>query len=146
MKIRVEHAEHAENEVILCCKELNEEMLEILALLRERSVRLVGYKNGESHILPPGDIYYAEAVDGRIFLYTANLVLETFQSLVLLQERYVDAGFLRIGKSQLVNLYHVVRLKSLTNSRVEITLQNEERLIVSRHYVQSLKEKLGMLE
>ncbi|NLB79482.1 MAG: LytTR family transcriptional regulator [Clostridiaceae bacterium] len=53
---------------------------------------------------------------------------------------------LRIGKSQLCNLYHVAKLKSLPNSRLEITLKNKERLIASRHYSQNLKEMLGVLE
>ncbi|MEL7610381.1 MAG: LytTR family transcriptional regulator DNA-binding domain-containing protein [Bacillota bacterium] len=45
-----------------------------------------------------------------------------------------------------MNLYHVSKLKSLPNSRIGITLKNGENLIVSRHYIQDLKEKLGMPE
>lgn len=145
MKIRVEHGECEENEVVLRCKELDDEMLEVLSLLRERSARLAAHKDGETHMLQPADLYYAEAVDGRTFLYTAEMVLETGYSLSRLEALYGDAGLLRIGKSQLVNLYRVASLRSLPNSRVEVTLQNGERLVVSRHYTQSLKEKLGLL-
>lgn len=146
MKILVEHGDYEENEVILRCKDLNSEMLEILHILRERSARLTAYKDGETHMLLPADIYYAEAVEGKTFLYTQNMVLETAASLSALQDNHSEAGFIRIGKSQLVNLHHVAKLKSLPNSRIEITLQSAEKLIVSRHYVQNLKEKLGMLE
>ncbi len=146
MKIRVEHGDFLENEIILRCGQLDDEMMEVLALLRERSAKIACFKDGEIHFLLPGDIFYAEAVDGKIFLYTADLVLQTHQSLAALLDRHEEAGLLRIGKSQLCNLYHVAKLKSLPNSRVEITLKNHERLIVSRHYVQSLKERLGILE
>lgn len=146
MKIRVEHGEFPENEVVLRCKELDDEMLEVLALLHERSARIACFKDGETHFLLPGEVFYAEAVDGKTFLYTSNLILETHQSLSALHNRHEEAGLMRIGKSQLCNLYHVAKLKSLPNSRVEITLKNSERLIVSRHYVQSLKERLGILE
>ena len=146
MKIRVEHGEYEENELVLHCRELDDECLSILALLRERSAKLVAFKEGETYMVNPGDICYAESVDGKTFLYTTDMVLESGQSLATLRERHESAGLIRIGKSQLVNLYHVGTLKSLPNSRIEITLKNNERLIASRHYVQNLKEKLGLLE
>ncbi|MDL2327821.1 LytTR family transcriptional regulator DNA-binding domain-containing protein [Ruminococcaceae bacterium OttesenSCG-928-A11] len=146
MRIRVEHGEFDENEVVLRCKELDDEMLEVLALLRERTAKLAAYKDGETHMLQPADIFYAEAVEGKTFVYTLDMVLEAAQSLAQLEDRHGEAGLLRIGKSQLVNLYHVAKLRSMPNSRIEITLNNNERLIVSRHYIQNLKDKLGMLE
>lgn len=146
MRIRVEHGDFEENQLILQCRELDEEMLEVLSLLRERSSKLTAQKDGETHLLKPDEICYAESVDGRNFLYTPDAVLETRQSLAQLLDDYGEMGFFRIGKSQLVNLYHVAKLKSLPNSRIEITLKNGENLIVSRHYIQNLKEKLGMLE
>ncbi|MDL2287931.1 LytTR family transcriptional regulator DNA-binding domain-containing protein [Oscillospiraceae bacterium OttesenSCG-928-F05] len=145
MKILVEHGDFEENEVLLRCRQLDEEMLEVLALLRERSAKLVAFQDGEAHMLEPREIFYAEAVDSRIFLYTAGAVLETHQSLAALQDAHSNAGFIRIGKSQLCNLHHVAKLKSLPNSRIELTLKNGEQLVASRHYVQTLKEKLGML-
>jgi len=146
MKIRVEHGEFPENEIVLRCKELDEEMMEVLALLRERSAKIICFKDGENHFLLPGDILYAEAVDGRIFIYTSDAVYETHQSLSALLNKHEEVGLVRIGKAQLCNLYHVARLKSLPNSRIEITLKNNERLIASRHYAQNLKEMLGLLE
>ena len=146
MKIRVEHGEFEENELVLRCRELDDEMLEVLAVLRERTAKLTGYRDGETHLLQPGDVFYAEAVDGKTFLYTVDAVLETHQSLLALQEAHGEAGLLRIGKSQLCNLHHVAKLKSLPNSRIEITLDNGEKLIVSRRYIQDLEEKLGMTD
>lgn len=145
VKIRVEHGDYDENEIILRCRELDDEMMEVLAILRERSAKLVGYIDGEAHILPPGDILFADAVDGKTFLYTQAAVLQTHKSLAGLQEAYEETGLIRISKSQLCNLHHVSKLKSLPNSRIEVTLKNGERLIVSRHYIQNLKEKLGIL-
>lgn len=146
MKIRVEHGDYKENEIVLHCKELDEEMLEVLSLLRERLTKLAAHKDGEVHMLHPSDIFYAETVDGKTFLYTVDMVLETHHSLAKLEDLHNDTGLLRIGKSQLVNLFHVAKLRSMPNSRIEITLKNSEKLIVSRHYIHVLKEKLGMLE
>lgn len=144
MKIHVEHGDFEENEIILRCKELDGEILEILSLLRERSANLIAYQNGEAHRLQPGDILFAETVDGKTFLYTSSQVLESHQSLAGLENAYRELGFIRIGKSQLCNLFHVAKLKSIPNSRIEITLKNGEKLIASRHYTQNLKERLDM--
>ncbi|MDL2205679.1 LytTR family transcriptional regulator DNA-binding domain-containing protein [Eubacteriales bacterium OttesenSCG-928-N13] len=146
MKIRVEHVDFEENEIILRCRELDDEMLEVLAVLRERSAKLAGFKDGETHLMQPSDVLFAEAVDGKTFLYTTDAVLETHRSLFSLQEAYGETGLLRISKSQLCNLHHVAKLKSLPNSRIEITLDNAERLIVSRRYIQDLEEKLGVAD
>lgn len=144
MKIRVEHVPIEENEVVLRCKELDEEMLEIVSLLRERIAKLAVYKDGETHMLTPADILYAESVDGKTFICTKENVYDTAGSLTQLEAAYEGTGMLRISKSQIVNLYKVESLKSLPNSRVQIVLQNGERLVVSRHYVQALKTKLGI--
>ena len=146
MKIRVEHGSFDEAELVLRCRELDDECLAILALLRERDARIIAFKDGETRMLGPENVCYAESVDGKTFLYTEGDVLESGQSLTALQERHERVGLIRIGKSQLVNLHHVDTLRSLPNSRIGITLKNGERLIASRHYVQSLKEKLGLLE
>ena len=86
MKIRVEHGDFEENEIVLCCKELDGEMLAVLGMLREFSQKLVAYHEDEAHMLHPGDIYYAEAVEGKTFLYTAGMVLQASQSLAFLQD------------------------------------------------------------
>lgn len=145
MKIRVEKGAFDESEVVLRCKELDNEMSEILTLLQARLTKLIAFLDGDTYMLAPGDICYAEAVDGKTFLYTTDRVLQIDQSLVALQNSHEKSGFLRISKSQLVNLYHVARLRSMPNSRIEITLKTGEKLIVSRHYIYNMKDKLGLL-
>ncbi|MGG0720544.1 LytTR family DNA-binding domain-containing protein [Robertmurraya massiliosenegalensis] len=144
MKIKVEHTESGDNEIILRCKELDDEMLEILSLLRDRTLKIVAKKEGEVFMLLPNQVFYVEAVDGNTFLYTEEFVFETHETLSQLEMRYEDTGFIRIGKSQLMNLHHVEKIKSLINSRIEVTLKNGEMLIVSRRYKQVLLNRLGI--
>jgi len=144
MKIRVEHRPGDENEVVLRCESLDEEMLGVLALLGERTVRLQASKDGETYMLPPDDVFYADAVDNRTFLYTKDAVYETNRSLAELESRCAKFGYVRIGKSQVVNLRHIDRLKSFPDRRIELTLPTGERLIVSRHYRRAFAEKLGI--
>lgn len=144
MKITVEHRPGAENEIVLRCAAVDEEMLEVLSLLKNRVERIAAEKDGALFLLQPRQVYYAEAVDDRVFLYTADAVFAARQTLSQLELRYAELGFLRVGKSQLVNLHHVKSLKRLVNSRIELTLATGERLIVSRHYIPALKARLNV--
>lgn len=145
MKIRVEHGDFEENEIVLNCKILDDEMLEVLSLIKERFTKLTVEKDGETHVIAPNSIYYVESVDGKTFVYTADMVLESTYILNHFQIAYENVGLIRINKSQIVNLYHVEKLKSLPNSKIEITIKGGEKMIVSRHYIQNLKERIGML-
>jgi DNA-binding LytR/AlgR family response regulator len=144
MKILVEHRPGEENEIILRCETLDDEMLEVLALLKERSAKITARKDGEAFMLLPGSVYYVDAVDNKTFVYTKDDVYETPHSLFELERRYQSAGCIRIGKSQVVNVRQIEQLKSLPDRRIEITLLSGERLIVSRHYREFFQEKIGM--
>ena len=41
-------------------------------------------------------------------------------------------------------LHHIRSLKSRTGGRIEASLENGERLVVSRHYAPLLRERLGL--
>lgn len=144
LRIQVEHHQGGENEVILRCEKLDEEMLEILAFLKDRSTKIAASKEGEIFVFSPDEIYYAEAVDARTFLYTKDHVYDSQLSLAELELRYGDMGMLRIAKSQVVNFRHIKKLKSLPDRRIILTLASGEKMIVSRHYKQALVEKLGI--
>ena len=45
----------------------------------------------------------------------------------------------------LIHILHRIRsLKSRTGGRIEASLENGERLVVSRHYAPLLRERLGL--
>jgi DNA-binding LytR/AlgR family response regulator len=144
VKITIEHVPCGENEVILKCSELDAEMLEILSFLRKSMPKIAAKKDGSLVLLSSNEIFYVDSVDSRSFLYTKEDVLESNETLTSLEEKFSDAGLVRIGKSQLVNLHHVRRLKSILYSRIEITLESGDKLIVSRHYAQAFKHRLGV--
>ncbi len=146
LKITVEHVDCEENEIVLRCKSVDDEILEILSILKEQTLKLPAKRDGNVTMLTPREILYADAVDNKVFLYTNDSVYETSETLHLIESKFINFGFLRIGKSQVVNLQHVRNLKNLLNSRVELTLNNSEKLIVSRHYAQLLKNTLGLYD
>lgn len=145
MKITVEHAPVQENEIILRCPQLDEEMLGVLSLLRSGIQRLcVWDESRTAALLAPDQVVYCETVEDRIFVYTGQAMYHTALSLGELESRYGALGFCRVGKSTVVNLHHIRSLKSCAAGRIEAALETGERLVVSRHYAPLLRERLGL--
>ncbi|EDS72408.1 LytTr DNA-binding domain protein [Anaerofustis stercorihominis DSM 17244] len=146
LKITVEHIKEGENEIILKCKKLDEEMLEILELLKERSFKIPAKTDEGIYMAEPNEIYYIETIEGKTFIYTKDVVIKVNFSLIELETKYMSFGFTRINKSQIVNIYYIKSLKALINSKIKLTLKSDEQLILSRHYNFRLKENLGILK
>ena len=145
MKITVEHCDTPENEVILRCRELDEEMLHILALLRSGMQSLCAFtEDRETVFLSPQEVLYAESVEERTWLYCERAVWRTALSLSELEARYEALGFCRVSRSMVVNLPGIRQLKSCAGSRIEATMRNGEKVMISRHYGPLLRERLGM--
>lgn len=144
MKITVEQTTTGENEVILKYRELDREMQDVLHFLQHSSAKILAQKDKETFLLQPHEVYFVESVDNRVFLYTKEHVLEVQEPLASFEHKYEHAGLVRIGKSQLVNLHRIKKLKSVLNSRIEVTLESGDKLIVSRHYARSFKSRLGL--
>ena len=145
MKITVEHCDTPENEVILRCRELDEEMLHILALLRSGMQSLCAFtEERETVLLSPQEVLYAESVEERTWLYCERAVWRTALSLSELEARYEALGFCRVSRSMVVNLHGIRQLKSCAGSRIEATMRSGEKVMISRHYGPLLWERLGM--
>ena len=145
MKITVEHRDVPENEIVLRCRELDDEMLHVLSLLRSGMQTICGWTEDKQMVfLRPGEVLYAESVDNRTWLYCEDTVRRTALTLAELEERWAATGLLRCGKSCVVNLYAIRRLRSCGGGRIEATLSTGEKIMISRHYAPALREKLGM--
>lgn len=145
MKITVERAPAAENEVILRCAALDGEMLHVLSLLRSGLQKLCVWDDGrELVLLSPDQVVYCESVEERTFVYAAKAIYQTALSLAELEGRYAGAGFCRVSKSAVANLHQIHSLKSRPAGRIEATLETGEKLLVSRHYAPLLRERLGL--
>ncbi len=145
MKITVEHGPVTENEIILRCAELDEEMLGVLSLLNSGMRKLCAWdQDREMVLLVPGEVLYAETVEERTYLYTAERVLRTALALGELESRYEALGFCRVSRTMVVNLHGIRSLKNCGAGRIEAVMKSGEKILISRHYAPLLRERLGM--
>ena len=145
MKIEIIQNESiSETEVTIKAKCLNEELSEIISCLSLIGNTVAGSKDGVVSFILLRDIYYFESVDNKTFFYTKDDVYEIKSRLYELEEKLSNTSFVRISKSTIANLKKLRSIKRARGSRLEADLVNGEKLIVSRQYVNDIKNKLGV--
>lgn len=144
VKITLEPQEPgAQTEVIIRCAQVNDSHVQrLIALLELQNQRIVATNGDETVLLAPTEVLYCEAVDSNVFVYLNSAVYKTPTSLAQLEQSFADVGFFRCGKSMIVNLCGIASLKSGTNGRITVTLQSQEKILVSRHYAGAMRERL----
>ena len=145
MKITIEEPRAGEEEqIIIKCRQIPLELLRLLNSLKSQERALIAYIDNEIHKVIPSDIYYIETVDNKTFLYSKSNVYESKQKLYELEETLTGGDFMRISKSVIVNLSKIKSLVPILHSRLEAVMINNEKVIISRHYVNELKIKFGI--
>lgn len=124
--------------------EMSEKLEHVITILKEEEHFLMGEENGALYKIPFCQLLYIEVVDKKSFLYTAEQVCYSAEKLYQLEERLRPHNFIRVGKSQLLNIEAIRSVSPTLSGRFEATLTNGELIPVSRKYVPDLKRGLGM--
>lgn len=145
LKIQVyESSMHEETEIIIKCQTITEEIEKIMAMLRVFDLKLTGVREKETYILEAPKILYIDTVDKKTFFYTSDAVYETPLKLYELEEQLVAHDFFRASKSCIINFNQIRALKPDIDGRILVTMNNGEKLMVSRQYALIIKQKLGV--
>lgn len=145
MKITIDERKTAQDvEVTIVCARADRRVLDLAARLRMLDRKVTGTADDRTRVLSAEDVLFIESVDKRTFIYTADEVLETSLRLYETEERLADCDFLRIAKGCIVNFRAITALKPDVNGRIVATLENGERVVISRQYAPVVKSKLGL--
>ena len=131
-------------EVVINCPQMSDEIQKLISVLHSFDKKLLGTKDKQKHIIDCADIFYFDMVDNHNFIYTENDIFETALKLHEIEEMFSNAVFFRITKSQIVNIAKIRSLCPDIGGRIDLTLKNSEKLIVSRQYSKLFKERLGI--
>lgn len=146
MKIRIEEEPNIEEmEITIRCRQTSDSVIRILEMLRMADKKLTGHRKNQTYILDVGQILYIDTVEKKTFLYTEHEVYETPLKLYELEERLESCDFFRASKSSIINFNQIQSLKPEFGGTMQVTMNNGERLNVSRQYARVIKEKLGCL-
>lgn len=145
MKIHVKiEKQYEEIEVHLYANAYSEEVERLMKRLKTPEVTTVdGYKEQEIRMLKLADIYSIYAEGSRIFFQTEEEEFESKRKLYELEELLAEQ-FTRVNKSTLVNIDKIASIQLGRFATPTLVLDNEATIPVSRNYLKSLKQKLGI--
>ena len=143
----VENKTLKETKVTIECKETDEKILKLVGLIKStdsEEKRIIGINDADTYCIKPDDVFYFESVERKTFCYTENSVFETELKLYETLEKFTNTDFLRASKSCVINLCKVRSIRPDFGGKILATMQNGERIFVSRQYANELKIKLGI--
>ncbi len=98
--------------------------------------------DGEEILLDPKDIYYLDHIERKLFAYTRNGVFRLMNTLASCEEMLWNYGFVRVSKSNLINIFKIKQLKPDLNMKVYASFDNGERICINRSYKKSFNDYL----
>ena len=131
-------------QVVINCRQIDDEVMRLKCHIELFDKKLQAKKENELYFINSFDVLYFESVDNRTFLYTEDDVLEVRQRLYELEVILSDKDFIRISKSQIVNINKIKSLKPKLNRTILATMCNGEQLYISRKYVQAIRNMLSI--
>ncbi len=143
----IENENCKETKITIECYKTDQHIVDIIGVLKNiesQGKRIVGIKDDETYCIEPNEVLYLESIDRKTFCYTKKSVYETNIKLYEAEQIFVNADFMRISKGCVVNLNRIKSMRPEFGGRLLLTLENSERICVSRQYANILKSKLGI--
>lgn len=145
IKISVELIEYTEEEEILIrCHQADEEIHALVNKIKTETHVILGYYEDKISRIKVSDIYYFEAVDGKVFAYCKDNIHEVKQKLYELEELCKGKHCFRASKSTILNVAKISSIHPSISGRFQALLDNGEKVVISRQYVPMLKHILGL--
>ncbi|MBQ6018452.1 MAG: LytTR family transcriptional regulator DNA-binding domain-containing protein [Clostridiales bacterium] len=144
MKVRFEQVDSPEKEeAVIRAQSQTEDIKAAIDLLEGNERKIPLLKDGNNVFVETSALYYMESVDKKTFVYSRSGCYETRLRLYELEETLGDY-FLRVSKSMIVNLKKIKCVRSDISGRMEATLLNDEKIVISRGYVKEIKRRLDL--
>lgn len=131
-------------QVIIKCQQVDENIHRLKSHIELFDNKLQAKMEGDYQFVNAMDVLYFESVDNRVFLYTEDLVMEVRQRIYELEDMLSKQDFIRISKSQIININKIKTLKPELNRTILATMCNGEQLYISRKYVKELRSLLAI--
>lgn len=133
-----------ETEIIINCSTLSPDLKELIERINRLNYTVNGMKGEKWYKIPIEKLLYIDSVDGKTFFYCVNDCYEAKQKLYELEEQLAHMSFLRVSKNTVINLRALKSTRVIELSRLELTMKNDERIIVTRHYLSTFKRAFGL--
>lgn len=134
-----------ENKVTIYAKKYSKDIENIRDMLTDRLLdKIVAFYDKEIFILAFDEIIRIFAQDGDVFVKTNNKSYKVRLTLTELEKRLDKKKFIRISRSEIVNIDYIKRLDLSFIGTIAIEFTNDEVSYVSRRRLKDFKKILGL--
>ena len=134
-----------ENEVIIKCRELSEEITKIQKVISEliaEKREMIFYKDNTEYYICIDDVLFFETEESSIYSHTLNEVYQVKYKLYELED-ILPNNFIRVSKSTILNINHIYSItRNITSSSLVEFKNTHKKVYVPRYYYKVLKLKL----
>ena len=114
---------------------LTKDFEEIKEYVQHKGETLTGYKQTKEKVsFRIEDVLYFETVDGLVFAYTVDSVYEIKGRLYQVEEKVNKRNICRASKTMLVNVEHIISVRTALNGRLYAKMENGEEILITRRY------------
>jgi len=106
--------------------------------------RIVVKNNNEIRIVPVSDLYYVEAYDDYVKLFTQDNYFLKKKTMNYYEQVLDNSIFFRTHRSYIINLQQLTKIEPLEKNSYVALLKNGKKIPLSRNGYVKLKEKLGI--
>ncbi|MBO5353071.1 MAG: LytTR family transcriptional regulator DNA-binding domain-containing protein [Lachnospiraceae bacterium] len=131
-------------QVVIKCRQADGQINRLKAHIQMFDNKIQAKQEDNYCLVNTMEVLYFESVDDRVFLYTEESVMEVRQRLYELEESLPSQDFIRISKSQIVNINKIKALKPELNRTILATMCNGEQISISRKYVKEFRSMLSL--
>ena len=147
MKIRIEIDENqTEDEVVIRCRQVSrtvEKIRQSIVSAASAAPRMDFYKDDREFFFPIEDVLFFETDRETVYAHTADDSYRTKLRLYEL-EAALSREFVRISKSAVVNVFHILSIdKNLASASLIRFRESHKQVYVSRMYYKILRERLN---
>ncbi len=105
---------------------------------------LIIRSNEELRMIQKSEITCAEVQDKALTIYTKSEQIVTSKSLSTLMKEMNSETFLKVSKAEMLNIQMIDRVEPSFSGNLIARMKNGRKVSISRRYVASLKERLGI--
>ena len=114
---------------------LTKDFEEIKEYVQHKGDTLTGYRQTKEKVsFRIEDVLYFETVDGLVFAYTVDSVYEIKGRLYQVEEKINKRNICRASKTMLVNVEHIISVRTALNGRLYAKMENGEEILITRRY------------
>lgn len=131
--------------IIIKTSSMNEEVQKIVSMLSKDEIKVIsGMKDDKVEILDENNISRVYAQNGMVYASTQNGVYVLKSRLYEIEEILNNKKFVRISKSEIINLREVKNFDFSFVGTISVQMKNNDVCYVSRRFVSKIKKILGI--